>query len=578
MCLYAALSLTVETAIQARAAAADGVTDEDACPLPDWGARPSKSYRLSVDESGIRPARSGQHTTDAAIFDPRVWTDETRDAFRSLLRRTRPHVLLISTVSAGHRHALEMAAIAKQESPGCLIVMGGRHVDETIRQEADGVTFAYSSTVRAMLDGRALPVVDVLVGGDGAFALDLVMRAICRAMRCQTMTASPLGVVAALHELGMRGERLPGTAVVVIVDGSSVHAFPIRGRPYDLDELPSPYASFAIRSRFPVFPGRSGVPKRTAHMITAVSCPYRCAFCSESMAVTGAARRFPGHRVDRALARLCEYVHYGAEAIFFDDSVFWSGNLTAALRFSELLASGRESRGESLPRESRAWLRDPDDLDRLVELEWGAQFTVDLLATVHDAALTTSTLSAIRQAGCSYLYIGIESMSDVVMDRIHKNLRRGRSTPWASRVRLALERAKSAGLRIGTAVLFGLDGETRGTIEETVAGIGRLLDEGLLELASPNILTYHPAAPITAQHGMQDRLDYHSTNWRNRAPYTFFEEAYPGVVSRTLSEEDVWYIHELTKRHWGKGRHGADLDLEPFLPADSDVFSAGVRA
>ncbi len=106
-----------------------------------------------------------------------------------------------------------------------------------------------------------------------------------------------------------------------------------------------------------------------------------------------------------------------------------------------------------------------------------------------------------------------------------------------------------------SSVLFGLDGEDRGTIEETIEEIGRLIDDGLLIMASPNILTYHPGTAITAAHG-QDRLDYHSRK-DNRPPYTYFEEAYPEVVSRLLDEDDIWFIHEASAKRWGSTRNSA---------------------
>lgn len=557
MCLYGALSLTVRRAEQARAMGpASGSPFPRLCP--DWG----------VPNVPVGP--SARRTADASIFDPRVWTPESAASFRSTLRRLRPRVVLISTVSAGHRYALEMAGMAKRESPGCLVVVGGRHVDETITYDPaeHRAAFAFSSTVAGIADGRVEPVVDFLVAGDGPFALDLLMRAISLAASVETRTARVSDVVAALDALARAGERPPGSSVIVAIDGGTAHVFPIRGRGYDLGELPSPYEWFSIRARFPIFPGSSpSRPKLTAHAMTAISCPYRCSFCSESIAVTGVSRRFAADRVETALARVCEYVHYGAQAVFFDDSVFWMGNMAAALQFCALLTDARATRGASLPSGCRKWLPRVEDVDRLEALEWGAQFTVDLLTTVWRPQASQRLLAAARSAGCSYLYLGLESMSDAVMAGIHKNLRRSTTLPWAERVRTALEQIRDAGLRAGTSVLFGLDGETRESIQETVEGVGRLIDDGLLALASPNILTYHPGAEITARHGMADALDYHSSGVENRPPFVFFEEAYPGVVSRHLTEADVWYVHRLTAARWGTHRNGADLACDPVAAA-----------
>ncbi|WP_432832894.1 B12-binding domain-containing radical SAM protein [Dactylosporangium sp. CA-092794] len=546
MCLYSALALTVS-----RSHSGPG-------PQPDWGPPPSKAYRLAAPDDGIRPLDGDvERNSDLNVFDPRVWTEETQQQFRATLRRRRPHVLLISSVSAAHRYGLHMAAIAKQELPQCVVILGGRHADETVRYApmTGRVMYAYSSTVAAIIERRAEPAVDFVVSGDGAYTVDLLMRAICRAMD-DGCTPSVAGTVAALHKAGVAGERPAGSAVIVALERGRVNAFPITGPPYDLADLPAPYDAFTIRSRFPIFGGVDGRARRTAHLMTAVSCPYRCSFCSESARVTGSLRRLGGADVVPSVARVCRYIHYGAEAIFVDDPVFWAGNFAAMTDFSQLLSTGRRSCGADLPPQCRAWLRDPDDIDRLRGLSWGMQLTVDLLTTVHRGSTIERMLVAAKDAGCSYVYLGLESMSATVMSGIHKNLHQQHGPPWGDKVRAALATVKAAGIRTGTSVLFGLDGETRHTIEETVENVGRLLDDGLLDLASANILTYHPATEITARHGMQDSIDYHSIDRSNRAPYVFFEEAYPDVVSRLLDEDDVWHIHRLTRSRWGGGRHG----------------------
>ena len=54
---------------------------------------------------------------------------------------------------------------------------------------------------------------------------------------------------------------------------------------------------------------------------------------------------------------------------------------------------------------------------------------------------------------------------------------------------------------------------------------------------------------------MEDKLDYHSVNIHNRPPYSYFEEAFPAVISKNLTEEHIWYIDEQTKIRWGDGRN-----------------------
>ena len=62
---------------------------------------------------------------------------------------------------------------------------------------------------------------------------------------------------------------------------------------------------------------------------------------------------------------------------------------------------------------------------------------------------------------------------------------------------------------------------------------------------------------------MEAKLDYDSPNLDNRPPYTYFEEAFPAVISKNLSEEQIWRIHEQTKARWGKKRN-----LNPMLDVE----------
>jgi hypothetical protein len=259
---------------------------------------------------------------------------------------------------------------------------------------------------------------------------------------------------------------------------------------------------------------------------------------------------------------VCEYVGYGAEALFFDDSVFWSGSFADATEFCAQLSELRQADGTSPIERFPQFLRTGDDVRRMRALQWGAQYTVDALVALHTVEESSSLLSRMREAGCTYIYIGIESMSAQVMAGIHKNLRRDKHRSWADKVREATRLVTSQGIRVGTSVLFGLEGETRESIDETISGVGTLIDDGLIHLASPNILTYHPATPITRKHSMCEKLDYHSPHVSNREPYIYFEEAFPGVVSAALREDDLWHIHWETQRRWGRVRNTSAPTLQ----------------
>jgi hypothetical protein len=284
--------------------------------------------------------------------------------------------------------------------------------------------------------------------------------------------------------------------------------------------------------------------------------------------VAGQILKFTRDPIRVVLDRVCEYVSYGAEAMFFDDSIFWAGNARQMVEFCDMLITLKVDAASGCP-EHHEWLEQPSDWKRLIQLQWGAQLTAEFLTLLQSRGKALELLRLMRGAGCTYIYLGIESLAPSIMAKVHKNLKR---EAWADKVRATLELVKEAGIRTGAAVLFGLDGETRDTIDETIAGVAALLTGGLLDVASPNIMTYHPAAAITCEHDMQDKLDYDSFGTDIAPPYSYFEEAFPQVVSQELSEDDIWYIYRQTRLHWSR-----EMRLDPYaVHPDSvrDVWGA----
>jgi radical SAM superfamily enzyme YgiQ (UPF0313 family) len=349
---------------------------------------------------------------------------------------------------------------------------------------------------------------------------------------------------------------VPGRAIIAAPYPDTVHYWPLTGYKLDLSALPSPYKAFAIRARFPIFE-TDGHISRTAHFMVTNACPYHCFYCSEGVSVVGSFNSFKDEGISQAIDRMLEYIQYGAEAVFFDDSIFWGGNVGLIINFCREWIKIRDKAAWENSSEVTLMGRTVNRR-ALLSLEWGAQLTVDFLAG-RRSEVAMIILDTMRQAGCTYLYIGIESMAESVIKNVHKNI--SRKKPWDERVRIALGLSRHAGIRVGSSILFGLDGETQETIEETIGKVEDLLAENLISIASPNILTYHPSTEITRLHKKEKELDYHSPNLENRPPYTYFEEAFPAVVSKNLSEEQIWHIHEQTRARWGKKRN-----LNPMAP------------
>lgn len=553
MCLYAALSYAIGQALEARfVGLGPGSPYNDLCP--GWGALPSREYRLSVEESGIRQYNALHPNTDQTVFDPRVWNTRLRKYFvEVVLARIQPRVVLISAVSPAHRYAIDIARVVRKHLPGCIIVLGGRHADETCHYSplAGALDFAPTSPAVKIARGEVEPVFDFIIAGQGYYALDLLMKCIALAMNIETKTARAADVADALSHFAPLFRDLRGQALVLGLDGGKLRAWPVSGYKLSLAELPSPYQAFAIRARFPVFE-REGRALRTAHFMVTNSCPYHCYFCSEGSAVVGEFLSFKAGHIARALARVVEYLDYGAEALFFDDSIFWGGNVGHIINFCREWIHIREMALRAQTPTLTLFGREIAP-KAVLNLVWGAQLTVDFIVSRSRPEEGLLALEKMREAGCTYLYIGIESMAEAVISKVHKNI--NSQLPWEQRTRRALGTARQAGIRVGSSVLFGLDGETPETIRETIDKVEELLAEDLLMIASPNILTYHPNTEITRLHEMDSRLDYHSIGLENRPPYSYFEEAFPAVVTRNLSESDIWNIHQQTQERWGVKRN-----------------------
>src|SRR3990172_843707 len=200
MILYSALSHAVDQVVYARKQGLSSASPySDLCP--QWGYLPSAENRRSVDDNGIRQYDAPLLNTDQTVFDPRVWNEAVKEYFVNVvLKNVRPKVVLISAVSPAHRYALDIARAVREHLPGCIIVLGGRHVDETIRLDPETQELALqpTSTLSKIADGSIEPVIDFIIAGEGYYALDVLMKAISLAMDIPTRTISVASVLNAL--------------------------------------------------------------------------------------------------------------------------------------------------------------------------------------------------------------------------------------------------------------------------------------------------------------------------------------------------------------------------------------------
>src|SRR5512133_1705937 len=189
MCLYSALSYPISQVVDTRKKGfgADAPYND---LRPQWGFLPTTEYRLGVDGNGIRNYEECILNTDQTVFDPRVWNEEVKQYFiQNVLCVIHPKVVLISAVSPAHRYAIDISRTIRQQIPDCIIVLGGRHADETIHYNpAKRQVYLEPTNSLNALNPAVERIFDFLLSGEGYYALDLLMKCISLAMDIDTRT------------------------------------------------------------------------------------------------------------------------------------------------------------------------------------------------------------------------------------------------------------------------------------------------------------------------------------------------------------------------------------------------------
>jgi B12-binding domain/radical SAM domain protein len=415
--------------------------------------------------------------------------------FEDLLQRERPNLLMIGAMSLCLPGAIACAERARAIlGDSALIVLGGRHVNETMYVEKGGgrcagnVVHHRGSPLRLMASGRIPAVFDAVVSGDGEYLIAALGDALARAF------SRALPVRSALRFID---PAAPGDWILGSLDGGRAVA---GGRPIvlvsagldiDYGAMPSPSRMFGASAAFDVFDGRP-----TAHVYsdTGRGCVYDCAFCSERRSVAGAPRDLPNGaaRLWRQLDEACDTLRQdrpgrGASA-FVEDSVLLGGSPRLVSSFADRLE------------------RQP------LDIVFGAQLTIDQILT------RKAEIERLARVGLNYVFVGIETLFPEAVGGMSKDLGRNhlgrRRAPWLARTAEALAHLKENGIQCGGALLFGL-GETHKSRLDLIAALQRLQHEiGMPSPISANWAVQHPLC------GDDDNANYDYVEWGTpRGPY-----------------------------------------------------------
>jgi len=193
-----------------------------------------------------------------------------------------------------------------------------------------------------------------------------------------------------------------------------------------LDEIPIlPYEKVSnIRYRPWCF--SRGKKNRYMATVTSKGCPMQCIFCDIGKTEGSKFRHFSAERVLREMESL--YVHFGINQVEFLDPLFTT----------------RTKRVKNICRLL---------IEHEIGIDWACSSSI-----LH--ANDYEMLEMMNASGCKNIFYGIETGNPEILKQVKK------VTPKL--VQKVVNMTKKAGMQVHTSFIFGLPGETKATIKETI--------------------------------------------------------------------------------------------------------------
>lgn len=190
----------------------------------------------------------------------------------------------------------------------------------------------------------------------------------------------------------------------------------------DLDSLPFPAWHLLSMDKYTVL-GKKAV---ICHVMSSRGCPFQCIFCSSSRVFGKKYRARSAKNVVDEIEFLVS--EYNPGSIEFSDDEF-----TLNQKRTEEICSELKRRG--------------------IDIAWACGSRVD--------TISRSLLRKMREAGCSFIYYGIESASQRILDFIKKGI-------TIEQIKRAVEMTKEAGIKMMGSFIVGFPDETREEIKSTL--------------------------------------------------------------------------------------------------------------
>jgi len=295
-----------------------------------------------------------------------------------------------------------------------------------------------------------------------------------------------------LRDPGMTNRQAVPGIIYRDADGTTTTTMP-RNQIEDLNNRPFPAReSIDIKRYLDVWKEHHGAS--SISVITARGCPYTCRWCSHSVFGFSFRRRSPTDVADEL-----EWIRdtYAPDRVWYADDVFamsrhWLNSFADELRRRKL-----HFPFESISREDR---------------------------------LDEDVIKVLADMGCYRLWVGAESGSQRILDAMDRRTN-------AVRMRQVLGLLQQYGIRAGTFVMLGYDGETWDDITETKKHLTAALPDDVLTTLS------YPIKGTPYYDEVQDRLA-HLTEWD------------------TGSDRDITVIGRRSRRFYGHAQKWIQSEVE----------------
>jgi radical SAM superfamily enzyme YgiQ (UPF0313 family) len=234
-----------------------------------------------------------------------------------------------------------------------------------------------------------------------------------------------------------------------------------------IDEIPLPDYSFVDMSRFSGVAPMGAVPSMV--LFGSRGCPGKCIFCNTPVFWGSKARyRNPKSIVDQ-IAML--HHDYGMQEVFIQDDTF-----------------------------NANWPWAKEILERIIARGLHKKMVFRIDCRANEVLLTEAFLKLAAKAGVWNIFLGIESASQAMLDRMRKHI-------TVEEYRRAIRLIQQYGMKVQASFIIGLPGETWETIAETQ----RFIDETHPFMIGAGYATPFPGTEFdkyVTEHGQKKIVDY----------------------------------------------------------------------